>query len=77
MFSAAMTPGSGQSCISMASIRFCMSPEKMAGGVSTPQDQKQKDANTLNQMIDVFCLGVIYFRLCCPFSNDEKRDEVH
>jgi len=48
----------------------------MAGG-STPQDQKQKEANMFSQMIDMYCLGVIYFELCCPFSNDEKRDEVH
>ena len=77
MFSVALTPpGSGQSGISMASIRYCMSPEKMAGG-STPSDQKQKEANMFGQMIDMYCLGLIYFELCCPFSNDKKRYEVH
>ena len=34
------------------------------------------EANLFGQMIDMYCLGLIFFMLCCPFSSDRKRDKV-
>lgn len=79
IFSVALTPpgsgAQGQICSSIASSHLHISPQQMVG-VSTPQDIKQKEANLFGQMIDMYCLGLIFFMLCCPFSSDRKRDKV-